>query len=230
MNLLAVENARSVWWMSLEDINPRGLDVIPMLGAVQQHYNFQKYPTKSEEIFNAQGGIVFGNGSFKLEDNRQIAIKNFTVYRDGLVADTGDSTESSDLFLVNVLAFLVVHHGLTFSVDMVTRRSYVSELVVRTKLDLNSINGRFKKFSDLLADAVSTSFQYEANCIRFGTDPTLPGSPAEFKFERRAGVGFPEGRYYSQCPTTTDEHLEILRAFEEIFDVSGDPNASQRLS
>jgi len=49
MNLLSIRNARSIWLMQIEDMNPHGLDLIPVLVAIKSRYGFQKAP-KPEDL------------------------------------------------------------------------------------------------------------------------------------------------------------------------------------
>jgi hypothetical protein len=49
-------------------------------------------------------------------------------------------------------------------------------------------------------------------------DTTFPGikKPIKFIVDRRVGVPLDQNIFYSQAPLTTDDHLDVLRAFERI--------------
>ena len=154
MNLLHVQRARSIWLLPGEDLNPRGLDPIPILAAIQSRYRFQIYPTKPEEIYDAPNGILFGRGSFGLDSGERVEVESAKIYRDGVTADTSHSSDVSDRFLNDVLTFLSQRHGLAFTPDMIRRKVYLSELVVSVALNLDDINEHFRDFSSLLAEQV----------------------------------------------------------------------------
>jgi hypothetical protein len=212
MKLLNTNVSRSLWYFATEDLNPKGLDLIPVLAAVQARYRFRVYPTKPEDIHPAPNGIQYGKGAFRLDDREQIEIVRFTIYKDGVVADTRYSTEVTDQFLSDVLGY-VSSHGLTYESSMITKKAYVSELVVSSDLNIDLISPAFPQIASLVAQENGEGRNFFATSIQFGTDPH-EGSPLRFSFERRADSGFKENRYFSTAPLTTNKHLEVLRALE----------------
>ena len=216
MKLLSVSTARSLWFVQVDDLNPRGLDLLPILAAIQARYRFQVYPTKPEDIYTPSDGIKFSKGSFRLDDGQQVEIAKATLYNDGILADTRHSTTVADLFINDLLTFLSQSCRLTFEPQMVQRKVYLSELVVSTDADLETLNKGFCEFSALLADANGEGREFKAISVKFGTDPASPGIALQFSFERRALRPFNENRYFSTAPVGTDKHLELLYAWERI--------------
>jgi hypothetical protein len=216
MKLLNVALARSVWLFNTEDMNPRGMDLVPILAGIQARYKFQRHPTKIEEVYPTDGGIKFGSGSFKSEDC-QILVQALTVFNDGLVAETRHSTVVTDAFLVDLLGFITRAYGLAFDPAMVLSKGYFSELMVTTDANLAALTDKFERLANLLS-AEEPPRSFKASGIRFGTDPAEGGIPTQFIFERRVGIAYGQKRYFSQAPFSTARHLQILEALEELLD------------
>lgn len=216
MRVLSVGLARSIWLFPLEDLNPRGLDVIPALNSIRTRYGFQKAP-KIEEVFQETGGIQFLNGSFRLKDGTQIEIQSFTIYRDGLVAETRRDTATTDEFLAGLLELLTGKHA--FERVPVRQKDYLSELIVSTGLDLGRVCASLDGFADVLSSKAGAAFQ--TSSIRFSTSPGPTGVPLTFSFEYRTGTPFDQKRYFSQAPVDTAAHISLLEEFEKIASPGG---------
>ena len=85
MKILTQANARTLWYVPTDDLNPNGLDLIPIYAAVQAKYKFRVFPSKPEDLQPAAGGVVFGRGSFHLSDSQVVEIVRFEIMSDGLV-------------------------------------------------------------------------------------------------------------------------------------------------
>lgn len=98
MKLLSVNLAKSIWLGPISDLNPRGAStgsiLVPFL---VDTYKFKKFPSLTE-ISDLSKGVKFENGDFDIGGDFPIVV-SFTVFNDGIVADTGSSTIHSDAFL-----------------------------------------------------------------------------------------------------------------------------------
>lgn len=213
MKLLNVSLARSIWLFPTEELNPFGIDMVPVLAAVKERYSFQKFPQKTEEIYNPKDGIRFGDGAFKV-DGGAIAIRELSVYGDGIVVETYSSTKASDAFIADLLSFATGQFRLKFDDGMLRNKIYVSNVVVSTDIDLDSINEKLARFAALLSKELGVSFR--VGSLRLLTEPKN-GRTAQFIFERRAGTNFDDNRYFAEAPLPTDTHLEMLDEFEKIW-------------
>ncbi len=103
MTILNVKSARAIWLVDSRDLNPHGIDISPALSAIKDRYNFQTFPRTAEEAneFDPKG-IVFANGSFALGSTRH-SITKATMYGDGIVVDSGLSTDFCEAFLADAL-------------------------------------------------------------------------------------------------------------------------------
>jgi hypothetical protein len=216
MKLLNRSLARALWFFPTEDLNPNGLDIVPVVAGVQSRYRFEMHPSKPEDISPAPNGIQFGKGTFRLSDGQQIEIVNFTIYNDGLVADTKHSTQATEDFLEDVLSFVTANFRLTFKPEMIHTKAYLSDVVVTTDADLDNVSEKLQRFAALLSDA-SGRIQFRTASVKLVPDPLNPGIPTQFTFERRGGTPFGQKRYFSEAPLRSERHMEILEAWENIM-------------
>ncbi len=219
MRILTQANARVLWYVQSEDLNPNGLDMIPVYASLQTRYKFRTFPSRPEEFQPATGGVVFTKGSFTLNDDQVVEIVRFEIFSDGLMVDTRASTEVSEDILKDILSYASRTHRLTFDQTMVQRKAYVSEVVATTKVNLGALNPKLQQFSTLLSEACGQKLDFQLDQIRFGTDVAQSQFSLKFRFERREGIHFNETRYYSLAPTTTEKHKQLLDALEAILSV-----------
>lgn len=219
MRILTQANARVLWYVQSEDLNPNGLDLLPIYVALKTRYEFRIFPSKPEEFQPTSGGVVFAKGSFPLADGQIVEIVRFEIFSDGLMVDTRASTEISEDILKDILRYLSRTHRLTFDQTMVKRKAYVSEVVATTEVNLGALNPKLQQFSTLLSAACGQNLDFQPDQIRFGTDVAQSQFSLKFRFERREGFDFNEKRYYSLAPTTTEKHKQLLDALEAILSV-----------
>jgi hypothetical protein len=217
MKLVTVNIARSVWLFNTGDLNPRGLDLNPILAAVKQRYRFKVFPNPDE--IRSAPHVQFGEGAFALSDGgHQIEISKFTIYSDGLVAETRHSTTATDKFLGDLLAYAVGDWQLAFDPRVIKRRAYVSDLVVSADRRIEEATEKVARFSKILSEQYDDGAKEFHNLgFRLGTDPGSPGVAVTFIFERQAGVPFSEERYYTQAPFTTEKHMDLLNQLEGVM-------------
>ena len=219
MKLRSVKQARAIWLVNYFDLNPYGTSLFPTIPKIAQKYMFQAVPTKPDELELGKGVNLRG-GTFK-NDNRAIAV-DLTIYGDGLVADTRSSTDDSDVFLNEFLAWMSMEFGLASYQEFLKSKLYLSELWVQTDKVLNSLNHKLDDFAKRLTASIvgrgHQHLEFETSGISFWTDPTIMvNPPGPFRFEREENAPFGEHRYYSAAPLQTDVHLELLTELESIL-------------
>jgi hypothetical protein len=216
MQLLSVIRARSIWLFDTLDLNPFGkhLEVIEWL---KENYHFLKYPSSIAD-FDRSGGLAFSNGAFQIKDDLVIDV-GLSIYPDGLVADTRSSTKDTDVFLENLLSLAERDLGLVSYPEMVRQRLYVSELNIRPKNPLNSLNPRLQEFANRITSLLvnQDTIVFAPAGISFWPDPSFPIRHSHFQFERKQNIPFSENRYYSRAPLHTDDHLKLLEEFEDLL-------------
>src|SRR6266567_2143676 len=127
MNLKAVLRAQSVRLMDLRQI-VSNIYAPDLLERLREKYGFVQTP-KLEEL-NPAAGITFGHGRFSSADltQQQTLIRTFQVYNTGLIADVSTSSEDGDLFLDDLIRWVIDHDKA--QAPPVTRRFYWSQLEV----------------------------------------------------------------------------------------------------
>jgi hypothetical protein len=222
MQLLSVNTARAIWLIQTRDLNPRGRNIDKLLEWLKSTYHFEKYP--ESPIPDENKGWVFSTGSFprgKDEDGREKNIYvDLTIFNDGLVATTRSSTKDTEDFLVKALTLAAAEFHLVFSPEMIRKKIYLSELEVRMAKSLNLLNPKLKTFADRISSLQGNvpPISYECSTIVFQADPSVQQwRPSQFQLERKLNVPISENRYYSAAPLHTEEHLELLKSFEEFI-------------
>lgn len=219
MKLLSVNRARSIWLVSLLDLNPFGRSSFSQVPAIVEKYKFRQAPSKYEE-FDTTKGVKFLGGTF-LKNGHEEKLVELTLFSDGILADTRSSTDDSDAFLEELLTWQAKEYGVIPYQEVLRSKLYLSELWVRSERPLGLINSRLEAFSNHLTSLISGYYhvpiKYETSGITFSTEPGVSNPPAPFKFERALDVPFKENRYYSVAPLPTAAHLELLEELESIF-------------
>ena len=217
MKLLSVNLARSIWLGPVSDFNPRGASLYSTLFPLLMNtYKFKKYPALSD-VSDLTKGVEFGSGQFAAGDDHPIAV-NLTFYNDGIIADSGSSTDHSDAFLEDVFnrsleIFKMPHYD-----SVIRKKVYLSQVFVTTEKSLEIINPKLAQISKYLSSTVEQgNLTFRLAGILFSPDQVQRVNPAPFRFERVANVPFAENRYYSAAPLQTDKHLELLDKLESIL-------------
>jgi hypothetical protein len=216
MDILNVRLARSVWIFEARDLNPIGLNLLPLAASIKEKYKFLVWPNTPEQLLpDNPKGAVFQSGAFAV--GNQVLTVNFTLYSDGIVADTGASTDHTDTFIEDLLVF-GQQFGLIYRPDMVQRKRCLSELIVRPTRQLGSVCDKLGALASKLNQMVipSEAF-YEWTGFELGVEQRFANQPASFKFEREAKTPFELNRFYSCAPLRTDQHKNLLLELEAIM-------------
>lgn len=222
MRLLSIKQARSIWLIYLIEINPRGLNLSPLIKPMIERYKFQIFPTKPEEFgFGKEiREIKFIGGSFQKDQQHNIGF-DLTIYIDGLMVDTRSSTDDSDTIINELLNWVSTEVDLVPYQDVLRAKLYLSELYVQTNKSLNSLNpkltGLAKHLNSLIVGHEHHPIAFETSGLSFWTDPAIGNPPGPFRFERVIDAPFNTNRYYSAAPLQTDAHLKMLEELEKML-------------
>src|SRR2546430_14995024 len=102
---------------------------------------------------------------------------------------------------------------------MVLRRGYVSNLAFQTDVPILAVNHILNDFAQRVAKIVSGNLKldcsYEPSTVMISMAPEsqrIPASP--FSIERRVGMAFSEGKYFSAAPVHRDGHIKLIEEYE----------------
>jgi hypothetical protein len=184
-----------------------------MLGWLKDSYSFSKAPSSATDLDETKA-LAFQDGTFQIGAENSIGV-DLKLYNDGIVAETRSSTEETDKFINDVLTSAAKRFNLSYRPDMIGRRLYLSELNVKCKNGLNSLDSRLKAFADKISPLVNG--QVELCSIGFWAEEKASHAFSPFRFERKFNSPFSEHRYYSAAPLRTDDHLKLLDELENIL-------------
>jgi hypothetical protein len=212
VKLLSVGLAKALWFIDVNEMNPKGKDpFIHLYPAFIEDYKFKNKPQPGEDF---KDGIKFTGGEFSQADGTVITF-NATVYSDGISIDTFSSTNSSEEILKDLLESLP-DRGFSYDLDMVVRKAYLSQVNVRCSKRLAALSPRLVDFANKVSAAANgTSFSVGA--FELWPDPSSFPKPATFSFQRKLGEPPTGERFWSQAPVQTHVHLELLNELENVL-------------
>ena len=212
MEIARVNTARAIRLFSLEELNPQGRDLMPLVGGIRQRYRFVRGPAKEEE-FDLGRGVRFYTGNFR---SRDIDISvDLEIYNDGVVVNTRSNTFDADALIDDLLSWARKTYGVG-NEDYIpkSKRIYRSELVVfAPKVHLDRVFGKLSQFIGSISAEADDAMQPTG--FSFGSDS--PKNRLMFTFERELKAPFEEDKYYTTSLLPTDKHLEVLHRLEELF-------------
>jgi len=222
MQKINVGVARSIWLFDTNDLNPTGKSIFPdILIWLGDKYKFQTFPKSLAEVDSEKKGYLFKTGEFQSEEGA-ITI-NFSLFGDGVVAETWSSTENGDAFLEDLLRSATAKYGLVR--PEVIRKQYISEVTVRLDHPLYSVNSKIVQFCETVNGLFARHNlpPFELTGMIFAPDVTASSyKPPGLLIERKQGAPFTANRFWSKSPFTTKEHLFALEEFENLL--AGEPS------
>ena len=213
MQLLAVRQARLIAFLNAEELNPEGRPLAhDFINAFVERYSFLKRPTPEDLL--GDKGVVFELG--RLGD---VGIDKISLFDWGIAVDTSASTEASEGVLQDMLRWGAENFKLSNRPNLVTRRAYVSELVISSDVVLPTINPRLQDLGNRITELVtgygSQSMPYEIVGVGWGFDASQSKQLiTPFRVERLAEMPFSEKKYYSGAPLRTSDHIQVINDLE----------------
>jgi hypothetical protein len=216
MRLSSVFAARTVWFLDIDALNPRGIrlfpDVVPKL---VDAFQFSEYPKSIEQMDEtAKSGIAFRNGKFDGPEGPVSA--DFEIHAGGLAVITKMSTQESDRILEELMQWGVKNYRLSFDPSMIQRKGYVSQLIFHIEKDISKGLGKINQFADILSgtEISGKAQKIEPTAVLFRADGNERNA---FTFERRVPSEFRENKYYSLSDVPTDVHIDLITRFEALL-------------
>ena len=193
---------------------------IYMLDAIKplvDRYNFLKVPQTLEE-FDETKGITFRHGKFH-SNGRDIVIDVFQVFNNGLLVDTREDTEDAERFIDDVVEWGSKTYGLVVS-EAPVEHVYLSNLELFLTNSLSTYIPIAPKLSGEISHYLTEyGIKHEpfetVNFVLNFDRVRLPNSVlTNFTLQRREGVPFSSGLYFSSAPLKTKDHIAILQKMD----------------
>jgi hypothetical protein len=219
MQLLSVDLARAIWLGPMTDFNPMGVSLYNILFPfLLKTYKFKTYPMpKPNEPLDPSKGLTFHGGEFDAGAENPLLV-DFTIYNDGVIADTRASTDKSEAFFADLFRRFSEIFKMPDYDLIIKKRVYVSRLFVTTDKHLRLLNPRLTELSDYLSSTVEDgTISFQVRGISIWPEPAPRINPLQFTLEPAAGVPFSQNRYFSAAPLRTEQHLELLQKLEHIL-------------
>jgi len=220
MKVINVAGARSVWLFDINDLNPRGKDIMPeLLEWLKDNYHFDKAPASIDQLDEKTKALKFERGRFQIKEEIYITI-GLEIYKDGIVAFSNSSTRDSEAFAEDLLSFTSKEFSLPYDSEIIKAKMQTSELIVRLDSPLSNINPQLANFAAKITSTCGYSDvpRFELSGIGFGNDPLRSRLKlAGFLVERQHNTEYAQSRFYSKAPVHTDQHEELLVEFEAIL-------------
>jgi hypothetical protein len=225
MKFIAHQTGTVALSVSADDVMPAGgvmsRDVISV---VKSRYEFSVAPIIPEGVPGfAIPSFTFQSGAL-VQENRTIPIFQLSIIPNGDIVSAPD-TDTAEIVMDDFTNLLDTTLGYKFS-QVQGRRVYQSTIVIEFEDGLESFIEPLVRIEKILdAEMPKGTTPFKIKKIGFGHgDPTQVIAPtleaienSDFLIERRAREPYSKNRYYSSAPTTTAEHLRILRKIEDAF-------------
>lgn len=162
-------------------------------------------------------GAEFQHGKL-IAENRTIIIDKFTIFREGLVADTASSTDDTDLFLDDLAQWAKTASP---KAEQSGPRFYISQIEIKMNETLEVYAPRFRPVGEKIATLLSGYGikvpRYEVSALNLYFDQLgkTPPQPGVFFFDRRLNYSYSENVWFSQAPLKTADHVALLMEFEQ---------------
>lgn len=214
MQLASVLLARYFGLIQIEDLNLNGTLYWPeIIPALVERYGFVKYPTSFDSLDESKGIELVG-GRF----GKQV-IEKLVILDTGIYLDTSISTAVAEELWYGLMDWATQKLGVTFKPDMIKRAVYVSHVTFHSEVPILSVNPILTKIGAVVTEQVEKCYrqrlEYEPAVISITFDQQLTKlGTAPFTIQRREGAPFEENKYFSSAPLRTNQHLEMLEAFE----------------
>jgi hypothetical protein len=199
--------ARLALFADLRLLNPQGLSLLPIHLGLLERYKFQTY---QKGDYDFAKGIRYADGQF-VYDGSLIAV-SLTVYNNGWLVEASMSTEVAESFF-NDISDWVTGIGYASAKDLVTKKSYESQLAIQMDLDISRLFEKLQTIAHFIAQ-LSENPKEQLSGFYIGTETDQLST---FTFERLAGTPFSENKYFSRAMLPTAKHIRAIEEIEKIL-------------
>ena len=228
MNIRSVLLARAAMML-----NVRSNFFIPdLIAALREKYQFVVNPTAPQEVLSTDATLNFKHGKIvTAETGKLIVIDSMAISRQVAVVDVAtptihESTAEADYVLTDLVEWWneSAFKGAE-ELSPLGPRYYISQLECSLGTKLDAAFAKLRGVTGYLDETIAKyakwnhgrppATEFRINALSLLIDPTHVSLPCEFKLERRSGIPYEQGIYYSEAPLQTDDHIFALAELEK---------------
>ena len=178
MQLSKIQLARSIWFFDTAELNPFGVNILPLMTRLAERYSFPN-PPNVQQLPAGSNSIRFDNGSFYYDygsgqGNGRDYYIGVEIYVDGISADTRADTQVSDAFLADLVSWIAKEMGAQLPPTVGKKRVYRSEIIFYADGPLSGISPLFDGVAETLGKDLGLAAEMTA--ISFGSEGDTPCS------------------------------------------------------
>jgi hypothetical protein len=215
MNVVTLE--ADLWWIVRpDDIRPvRGLTIHMVARKLQEKFNFVSLPS----TIPAEGQpFSFKEGMINI-DGRIIPVKLLEAFNDGVHIKVESSTEDADIAFKEMRSIVVALGGKEIDTPLI--KYHVSTIVADFENDIGKLLSKANDIFDLVSAHLEFPVPVGLKGLQFGADPSgstifRSQNPSMFRLDTRLDTLLSEKRYFSRANMTTENHIKLLAAFDEL--------------
>jgi hypothetical protein len=212
----AITKARALAMLELDSLTNGGrIRLADCIGPLVARCDFQKYPTKTDEIDLEEKGVRFESGRFD-----ELVIDALVIYSGAIYIDTLASTSDSVRILTAILKWAREELSLSYEDHLIRRWGYISDLVFRSDVPLLRVHSSplqdLARKTSAFTEEMFGGLKYEPSQIGIGHDPlSRKYGVASLVIQHRVNTSYSENIFFSEAPLPTDLHVKYLQEFEE---------------
>jgi hypothetical protein len=196
----------------MDEVRPlRGGFVVPdRISEIQRRYHFAPFAAPPD----LTQPLKFQMGFIEL-DGLPISITSLEIYNDGVIVNARH-TDDCDIVMDDFLIWALAQFNLRQPETKIAR-IYLSRIVVELEGGLELFVAKAEMMKKVLSDAFGKGQRLEVARLVIGPSSGAP-VPYQHTWQIEPRIGQPHvaNRYFSQAPLSTDAHVEMLNASENM--------------
>jgi hypothetical protein len=212
VKFVSPETGQALQLIVMDEVRPvRGGLVLPdRIAEIEGRYHFVPFDAPPD----LTQPLKFQMGFIEL-DGIPISVTSLEIYNDGVIVNTRH-TDDCDIVMDDFLDWAIVQFKLRKPETKIPR-IYVSRIIVQFEGGLDSFLNKAETMKQIISNAFNKGQKVEVTRLIIGPPS---GTPVPYQhtwqIEPRIGQPYVANRYFSQAPLSTNAHLEMLIALENM--------------
>lgn len=212
MKFISPETGQALQLIVMDEVRPvRGGLVVPdRVAEIQRRYQFTPFSAPPD----LTQPLKFQMGFIEL-DGIPISVTSLEIYVDGVIVNTRH-TDDCDIVMDDFLAWAITQFNLREPETKIPR-IYLSRIVVELESGLDLFIKKAETMKRIISDAFGKEQKLEVARLVIGPPSGTP-IPYQHTWQIEPRIGQPHAanRYFSQAPLSTNAHVDMLIALEDM--------------